>query len=185
MLMCDLDGVLADFHGAACRVHDRPSYAPDCWDFFIDWGMTLEQFWQPIHALGERFYAGMVKPLPWAHEVWEAVTNADYDVSIVTCASSHHGAYGGKREWVTKHLGKDVPVMICSRKYLMAGEDRLLVDDSDSQCGQFALHGGKTILFPRSWNNNRRIEGHKMDYLTSALSVWKARQPHHQMQYAD
>ena len=50
----DMDGVLCDFHGAACKIHGRqPSPWPaGKWDIAAELGLTDRAFWDPIEAMG-------------------------------------------------------------------------------------------------------------------------------------
>lgn len=59
----DMDGVLCDFVGAACKLHGRDPATVTHWNFFKDWGMTAEEFWRPIHEAGEDFWANL-EPYP-------------------------------------------------------------------------------------------------------------------------
>jgi len=43
--------------------------------------------------------------------------------------------------------------MFGSEKWLMAGLDRLLIDDADHNIDKFVQYGGHTLLVPRPWNH--------------------------------
>ena len=89
----DMDGPMADFVGAANAVHGRPGYVTTHWNWFEDWGMTEDEFWAPIHALGNDFYGEWVKPQPWLDQMltmvaaegsWCVITAADLSSETLT-----------------------------------------------------------------------------------------------------
>ncbi len=44
---------------------------------------------------------------------------------------------------------------IGGKKHLLAHKDALLIDDRDENVAEFRHAGGKAILIPRPWNNQR------------------------------
>jgi len=161
----DLDGVLADFTGAACAVHGRPKHLVRGWNWYRDdWGMSDECFWHPIETLGSAFYANYVRPFPWAYELLNDVRRYGH-VIILTASPLHPGLAASKVEWIKKHLGA-VPVMTtCGNrdvrpaylKGLLAGPESVLIDDSDDNTEVFRRNGGRAILFPQPWNALRTL----------------------------
>ena len=60
--LLDIDGVLADFQGAACRAHGRSSpwvgrAANGVWDMAELWGIAEDEFWAPL--CGREFWAAL------------------------------------------------------------------------------------------------------------------------------
>ena len=45
MIFLDMDGVVADFVGAACKVHGKEVEGVGCWNFFEKWGISEDEFW--------------------------------------------------------------------------------------------------------------------------------------------
>lgn len=62
----DMDGVIADFIGALCKVHGKetPYTNPESlgtFDTELLWGMSEEQFWAPIAKNSFEFWDGIPK----------------------------------------------------------------------------------------------------------------------------
>ena len=179
MIYCDLDGVLADFATAACTVHGHPDHVVDRWDFFEDWGMTLTEFWKPIHKLGDAFYREVVQPYPWAVKLIHDIDWVD-EWAIVTTASDHPAGYAGKKIWIEKYIqpfvADDVEIIVCTNKWRLARGYTLLIDDYDRNLGAFDQSGGHILRFPQPWNL-AWYEGHggppnRLDYTHNILREW-------------
>ena len=187
MIYCDLDGVFADFATAACRVHGRPDYRPDRWDFFEDWNdpftdlpMKEATFWHEIHKCGNMFYREMVQPYPWARPLMYAIDRSD-EWAIVTSASDNWHGYAAKKIWVDKYLQPYIPqkieIIVCSNKWRLARSDTLLIDDYDRNLGAFDRAGGHILRFPQPWNL-AWYEQHggppdRLDYTHDILKEWR------------
>lgn len=156
MLVCDLDGVIVDFVSAANAVHNRDGYIPTKFDYFEDWGMTANDFWSPIDALGPDFWHHI--PLyPWANELISWLGRHDEFVVATACSKNAHSSYG-KVKAIQSIFGENFrDYFITPRKWLLAGPERILIDDYEPNCQKFEALGGKAILFPRPWNENRDI----------------------------
>lgn len=155
----DMDGVLADFVGAACRAHNRPWPYDDpknLGTFEIEpaWGITPREFWKPIDALGMGFWEGLEKTEESDRIVKLAIALYGItNVCVLTSPSEDPGCVPGKRAWLKKHypeLGKNV--LFGSAKHFVSGKDRLLIDDRDKNIEDFEAYGGTGILVPRPWN---------------------------------
>ncbi len=180
MIVLDLDGVLADFTTASCVVHGKEDEAPgiDNWDFFKEWGLSGSEFWEPIHVAALSFYKDLVDPYPWMEELILAIDDAD-DFVILSAPSQSEWCYAGKKVWVDQHiapvLGRSPELMIGSKKHLLAGPDRLLVDDNDGNVQKFTEAGGHTVTFPQLWNSQASLTGEaRMAYIHHALNFWKS-----------
>lgn len=167
----DMDGVIADFVTGCFIQHNRPELKPDhvfTWDFHktmlrCDDEQKIKEFWD---SKGFDFWANL--PLePWAYGIISTVQALFGDrVLIVTSVPSSPASYDGKREWIRKHfpIYKD-RVCACTPKWMLAHPNALLIDDRDENVEEFVKHGGRGILFPRSWNKSRDIVEHKVHFL--------------------
>ena len=180
MILLDLDGVLANFSGAASLVHGHGTKTPHKWDWYKDWPCTTDEFWQVIHGLGDHFYEKWVEPYPWAIDVLRLVAHADEFVIFSSPSDSQYG-YAGKKIWVDKylqpHLGTSTPIklIVGSEKHLMAGKDRLLIDDYDVNIERFRKAGGHTVTFPQPWNSQKGVKPGDITYLRAFLNFWEHR----------
>lgn len=175
MIILDMDGVLAEFDKAACRVHGLPSdTVPENWNWYSEFGITDEEFWAKIHALGDSFYRDMVTPYPWAQNVVELVRSAD-DFVVMSSPSNDPAGYAGKKIWLDKHVpGLDPKQLIVgSAKHLLAGPDRLLIDDGPHNIEAFVKAGGCAFTFPQPWNDGAGIRD-RVEQLRDALADWKS-----------
>lgn len=131
----DLDGVLADFDSAADRLfpNGRPT--------------NKRKFWSTI-ASTENFF-GNLEMLPGAERLWEAVKS--YSPTVLTGVPMGGWAEKQKREWVKKHLGKNVKVITCFRREKINfaveknGNPNLLIDDNELTCSEWISKGGIAI----------------------------------------
>ena len=178
MIVCDLDGVLGDFTTAACKVHGKEGYVSDKWNFFEDWGLTVDQFWEPIHALGDDFYEFYVKPYPWMAPLLSNIDSVDDFIIMSHPAGEHPSEYSGKRVWVDKYVNKwfdrKVTLIVGGDKHLLAGPDRLLLDDNDKNVADFVKAKGYALLFPQRWNKHKADPSGLLMGVYKGLNAWKA-----------
>ena len=175
MIVLDMDGVLANFADAACAVHGRYDFTVTKWDFFKDWGITIDEFWKAIHDQGDYFYEEMVLPYPWAVDVVKLVAAADEFV-IMSSPSNHKCGYSAKKIWIDKyiqpHFKDNIKLLVGKDKHLLADHDTLLVDDYAVNIEKFRDNMGFALTFPQLWNCQAEYAG-QMDYVEGYLKFWK------------
>jgi hypothetical protein len=180
MIILDLDGVFADFTGAAAALHGKWGTKITKWDFFLDWGLTPKTFWAKINAEGEAFYRDMVLPYPWAEELLLMVQEADDFIFMSNPACGTPTGYASKKLWVDKYLQPlvvdEIKVIAGSEKHLLAGKDRVLIDDYDVNIKKFREHGGYGIAFPQLWNAQRSQASKGLMYTKIHLQAWRGMQ---------
>lgn len=121
-LFLDLDGVLVDFDRGVRAIFGRnPDQIPE------------RQMWAALaHTRG--FYA-QLDWMPDGRDLWEAVRGVG--PVIVSGLPLGNWAEPQKRAWCRKHLGADVPVVLCRSRekgravldYLEPGDVPVLIDD--------------------------------------------------------
>ncbi len=152
----DMDGVCCNFGGAAMKACGR-SYdtAIETWDFFKEWGWSIERFWQAIDAQGEDLWANL-EPFPWFIPLLKHCEDLVGSESIWYCSTPSQAPWSasGKLKWLRRIHGKDFRrwILIPDKTHL-AAPDRLLIDDSGKNCDAFRKAGGHAILFPQPWND--------------------------------
>lgn len=155
-ILLDLDGVLVDFVGAACLVHRWDAAKVVEYDFFKTFGKTDAEFWQPIDARGEDWWASLPAH-NWAARLIDTVRR-NGNLVIATSPSRHHGSAAGKVRWLQRVFGNSFRnYMLGPSKHLMANQETVLIDDSETQCAAFAAAGGTACLFPQPWNRLGQI----------------------------
>lgn len=172
--LLDMDGVLVDFNGGACRLHKKEDpYLHGAnrglWNLWEALGLSREEFFSP---LGEEFWANL-EPYPWMDLLVEMVSRAfggSENVCLMTSPVRTAGCAEGKIRWIRKHLpGWERRFLIGPCKQFAASPSAWLVDDSDENVRKFKEWGGNTVLFPRPWNSLFDHPGYPPSYLSSRL----------------
>ena len=179
MCLLDMDGVLADFIGGACKAHGRQSpykYRDNQGVFEIEklWGMSAKEFWQPLEYEG--FWYSLAKT-PDADEIVEAAfsTFGRENVAILSAPAEFRGCIPEKKEWMRVHYPELAKNMLFgSAKRFLAGPNKVLLDDRDKNIESFRDAGGAGIVVPRSWNCewSRAEGGEAIEYIEDQLNNW-------------
>lgn len=169
MKIClDIDGVLVDFVGGAAKVLGYDPKVVTCWDYYPLIGTTEDEFWRAIDAAGSDFWATLPE-YPWCDQLVKSCDEVAPTILLTTpskCPSSTHG----KLRWMHGKFGSGFrDYLMGPKKEYCATPETVLIDDSDANCKKFREHGGRAILFPRPWNENRGISGNPMTYVESML----------------
>ncbi len=156
-IFLDMDGVLCNFVGGFCALHGKsadevfPPGQQGNYEFHDSLGMTRDQLWRSIDAVGEDHWANM-QPYPWALELYEHCKSVAPTI-ILSTPSLHHSSLSGKCRWLQKYFGSRFrDYLLGPRKEECARPDTVLIDDFETNCEKFAARGGKAIVFPRPWN---------------------------------
>lgn len=121
------------------------------WDLEHLWGMSQSDWWNAID-LNPNFWLE-IEPFPWANQLVDDLKNYCDELVILTAPSQNPNCISQKLIWLKKHL--NIPsrnVITGKKKYLLAREDALLVDDSKPNCDSFVDNGGNAVLIPSDWN---------------------------------
>jgi 5'(3')-deoxyribonucleotidase len=162
----DLDGVLIDFVGGLSKAlganysyNDYP-FTPGRLDFWRDIEGVVNS--DVDHVLRDRnFWAN----LKWMHDgkdIYDLIIKKfDLDnVYILTGIDdvAIGSAVPGKMEWLGNgptELTNRVLFAKCSKE-CVAGPNKILIDDKDSNVVHWHQHGGLSFLVPRPWNSGHR-----------------------------
>ena len=158
-IFLDVDGVLVDFVAGAAKVVGFDPAVVDHYDFYAAVGHTSDSFWRKIDAAGADFWADL-ESFPWATELHN-VCKAVAPTTLLSAPSADPSSAHGKKLWINKEFGP------CFKQYLLgvdktacAAPNKVLIDDSEHNINAFREAGGKAILFPQAWNENRGIKDH-------------------------
>lgn len=153
----DMDGVLVDFAGGACKFHGKELPYKSNREYSYDIaglvGLEDKLFWDP---LGFDFWANL-EPTPWFEEVlwmvWDKFGFNNFSLLASPCKT--RGCADGKIAWIEKMLPREFhrKFLIGPAKSICASENTLLIDDFEGNVDKFREHGGHAFLFPAPWNS--------------------------------
>ena len=122
--------------------------------------LEAAQFWSDF---GHEFWAAR-KPYPGA-KAFVAALEQFGDVYFASSPTLDPGSSSGKHACIAEHFPRHLRrLFIGACKALLARPDAVLIDDADINCINFAIEGGKTILFPRPWNPRSNEAGERFPY---------------------
>jgi 5'(3')-deoxyribonucleotidase len=159
-ILLDMDGVICDWIGAACRAfkadpEDVIKVQPSgTFGIEIALGITRDELWKHLDSIGEKFWAEDIKPYPWASQLYAACLKLG-PVYILTSPSTHVVSCAGKIKWLRNFTGNDKfrDYVLTTHKHLLAKPENILIDDDDEKVSSFREAGGNAILFPQQWNS--------------------------------
>ena len=169
----DVDGLLTDFVGGACKFHNVPNPYLDernwgCYLLEELLAMPASDFFGP---LDEVFWANL-EPTIEFDTIIELVENkfGRQNVCLLTAPIRTTGCLEGKRIWIKKYLPDyEYRFLIGTPKHFCAGPDAVLIDDSDKNIKAFTKNGGIAITFPRPWNSWHHMSKMPLEHLKMAL----------------
>jgi hypothetical protein len=129
-----MDGVLADFDvGYGLCFGVRPSKADDN----VDWELVRRR---------AGFYCDL-PPMPDFDELWSGIAHLS-PIILTGVPSAIAEAAENKREWVSKHIGPDQPMIACkskNKRLHMRNQGDILIDDWEKYRSLWEAHGGRWI----------------------------------------
>jgi hypothetical protein len=147
MIYCDLDGVLTDFNEAyytLTKIDITGTYN------------TSAEFFAPINKAGVKFWDEM----PWTidgKELWEYIKC--YDPVILSAPTTEIESKIGKILWVNRELPNTrIILKPAEDKKDLAGENKILIDDMESNIMGWNLNGGIGILHTSTENTIRKLK---------------------------
>lgn len=172
----DVDGVLADWTGAVCRLFGRDpdqvhaDWPADVWDLSIVLGISRNEMWRAVDDAGSDLWAGL-EAYPWADELW-ALCNECAPTTLLTSDSKHSSSARGKHEWIKGRFGRDFSsYLIGPDKPAAAHPGSLLIDDRPSGLLAYGAAGGRTLLFPAPWNEAMEHASNPLPYVRRLLEL--------------
>jgi len=180
-ILLDMDGVLTDFLGGACKLHNKTydghPHDPDSqtsqtpWEIEPIFGMTAPALWEPM---GREFWESL-DPLPHCHEIVATLTAkfGEENICLLTSPIRTDGCIDGKMAWIRKHLPQfRRRFLVGPAKQFCASPRHCLVDDRTFNIESFKDVGGHGFLFPAPWNSRFKEHPVKaMEEWVSALDV--------------
>ena len=166
----DMDGVTTNFLLGTRKIHNNFDSPAQQWDWWNDWNLTTDEFWEKIDSDLEFWYD--LEPHDWLDELLIEVEKIDPEYRVLTSPRNTPQCYSGKHYWVEKYLGI---VTQCRRfcpygqKAELARPDRILIDDADHNIDSWESAGGIGVLFPQPWNTCRHKCSDRMRWVKTRL----------------
>lgn len=164
----DVDGVLADFAGAALAAHGKPRADRNTlasWDIAGHCGVSEDSFWAPLES--SHFWQSL-DLLPQAHDVvryCEGFAGPE-GVCLLTSPRLCGGAYAGRLNWIRHHFPRFLHRHLMGpAKQFAAGQGFVLIDDNEPNVEAFRRAGGWAILYPAPWNSRRDLHSRAAETL--------------------
>ena len=168
-ILLDMDGVLCNFIQGALDAHGSDIAHDEINDWNIEkrLGITGTEFWDKMK--GYDFWFNL-KPYPWYKTLYKRLKSEYFDVTIVTSPSNDSECCQAKLDWLKKYLKiKPEDVFVGTKKYLLANNNNILIDDNRKNCEEFAEYGGPYVVFPQKWNGFEIADNEKLDYVLATV----------------
>ena len=173
----DMDGVIADFTTALLLRLGITRITNKTWPLSID-SLSLEKALKVKSEVIEQViddpvFWGEMKPFPWMGELLSLLDNFTIILLTSPYKKVYNNCVAGKMAWIEKHLPEifvERRYSFCKHKWICAGDNSLLIDDTDDNCNLFWRRGGRAILFPQRWNSNYYLISDRLGYVKKLLS---------------
>jgi len=168
-IILDMDEVLTDFVGGALKIHGwqrkdfEKIHPKGKWSMIETLGLSVEEFWEPIHYEGSAFWANL-ELLPWASDLIHLINDVADEWFLVSSPSLDESCHTGKIRWA-RERDLENRLIVTRYKYLFAQPDVLLIDDRASTVNVFIEYGGEGIIFPTLHNGLHRYKNDPISYL--------------------
>jgi predicted kinase len=136
VIYCDLDGVLVDFVSGVFELTGR-----------LPENQGIDKMWQRIKTYP--MFWDQLKWMPDGEQLWNQIKKYKPIILTGIPKDSRKNVERGKKEWVKKHLGEDVNVIVCysCEKYKYSGKNHILIDDRYKLKENWEKFGGKFIHY--------------------------------------
>ena len=170
----DMDGVLADFNTRCADVFGQPEKGtfekdpPLVENSAEHFGFEdAHAFWQAIGRHGAFDFWSRIEPMPWCNILYNRLFNAPFVDRVLVCTSPARNPDSAKAKlmWLQGQIGglspfRDWVLVPSEHKHYLAGPNRVLIDDRESNIEDWRSAGGIGYLFPMPWNR----EGKDVDW---------------------
>lgn len=155
----DMDGVLCDFAGGlARRYRKKMSDLPTgVYDMSKLLGTTFEEIDDQIK--GDYMFWRELKPYPRASQVLHLFQSVGQVKILSSPWPDSICCYTAKLDWCQEELGfNPSDVILTPHKYLLAGPNRVLIDDRHDLCEQWVSWGGLGAIVCPAHHNSDQVQ---------------------------
>lgn len=153
----DMDGVLSDWLGAACKLCDVDLNDEEIRqeikkrNGFLDDYVDEKTLWKNIEKEGVDFWTGL-ELFPWSKKLYNTLEKLADEFAILSSPGKFTKiaapACNGKVLWLDNHFNNKERYIFGYKKYLCASANTILVDDSKNKIDPFIEAGGNGFLWP-------------------------------------
>lgn len=156
-ILLDMDGVISDWLGAACKLCDI-----DLNDEEIREGLKKEKgflenhvdekvLWKNIEEAGVGFWENL-ELFSWSKKLYNTLKELGDEFAILSSPGKFteiaSNACNGKVLWLDNHFSNKEDYIFAYKKFLCASGNTILVDDSPNKIDPFIEAGGHGFLWP-------------------------------------
>ena len=105
---------------------------------------SQEAMWFLINSKTDHFWRD-IEWMPDGKKFWNFIK--DYNPTILSRSAPVKNSKEDKTEWLKKEIGKDVPIIITSKKEKYANENSILIDDMQKNIDKWEDSGGIGLLY--------------------------------------
>ena len=159
IIFIDMDGVLVNFVDGVLRLFHRETLMDNWPDGATNVQKVLKikrsEMWAAIDDLGACFWRNL-ETYPWAGDLVHGCQELGEVVLISSPSLASPLCLAGKKAWINERFGPEFRNYIFTpQKHLLAGPDRFLIDDFETQHKKWIDHGGECgFIFGQPWNAN-------------------------------
>lgn len=177
----DMDQVLVDFVGGACKAHGVNREVMESYRILGVWpindplglasigrSLTMEEFWKPINDAGEDFWYDL-KAHHWFLDIVHLAEESELEWHIVSAPSNSVSSYTGKVRWLKRALGSDFNSFILTPHKHRFAQDSILIDDREENCVKYNKVGSPAIIFPSEGNSLYSQASNPIPYVRQEL----------------
>jgi 5'(3')-deoxyribonucleotidase len=180
IIYVDMDEVLSDFIGGACKAFNVTREEIEEHRENNEWtilpaltkatGIPFKpiEFWSVIHARGVEFWEDL-EVLPWAASMVTYLDSLDIEWHIVSTPWGNEESEIGKRRWIKRFLGPAFDRLhLTKHKQLFSRVNTILIDDAPHNIENFTTKSpcpGEGILYPHPGNCLSHLANDPLTYV--------------------
>jgi hypothetical protein len=155
LVLLDMDGVLCDLvSGVEYLYNTKFDFSDGSYHFYKKLGIS--QYELELDLNQSKFWTDL-KPTPYLHEIFRILMKYKLFSRTLLCTQGvfRPEAHAGRLRWIQTYCHdfyQRKAYINIQDKSLLAGKDRILIDDYPKNCQKFMKAGGWAINFMADWN---------------------------------
>lgn len=147
-LFVDMDGVITDFQQAFKNLGLEMTKGLKVKEFEDKYG--TDALWKTIAEGGLEFWSNM----HWKNdgkELWNYIKK--FEPTIITTPARSKNSKEGKKIWINRELGKNIPIIMTKDKFKFANTESILIDDFINKINDWVDKGDGIGILHTSTDN--------------------------------